>query len=117
MRYVSVPVAILALAVLAACGGLRLPPVATEDVEVFMPGAFPIESYKLLGRLSESMPPHTQDAELIAAVKAKAAEMGADALIIDAIGPQIETERGQEALKVVKARAIYYPSRHPELQQ
>jgi len=98
-----------------------LPPVAPEDVEIFMPGSFPSESYKVMARLTESMPLNTSDDDIIDAVKAKAAEVGADALLIDAIRRTteggIETDLRQEQLKIIEARAIYFPSRHPELQQ
>lgn len=122
MRYFSALIAVLALVGLAACGsGVKLPPVAPEDVEVFLPGTFPTESYKVMARFSESMPLNREDADLIAAVKAMAAEVGADALIIDAIRRTseggIDTDLRQEQLKIIEARAIYYPSRHPELQQ
>jgi len=122
MRYFSALFAVLAVVGLAACGGgVTLPPVAPESVEVYMPGTFPSESYKVMARYSESMPLNTQDNQLIELVKGMAAEVGADALLVDAIRRTteggIETDLRQEQLKIIEARAIYFPSRHPELQQ
>ena len=122
MRHFSALIAVLVLAGLWACGGgVTLPPVAPEDVEVFMPGSFPSESYKVMARISESMALNTPDNELIDVAKAQAAEMGADAIVVDAIRRTteggIETNLRQEQLKIIEARAVYFPSRHPELQQ
>lgn len=98
-----------------------MPPVAPQDVEIFMPGMFPSESYKVMSRISESMPLSTPDNEIIDVARSAAAEVGADALLIDSIRRTteggIETDLRQEQLKIIEARAIYFPSRHPELQQ
>jgi hypothetical protein len=122
MRHFSALIAVLALAGLWACGGgVTLPPVAPQDVEIFMPGSFPSESYKVMSRISESMPLNTADDEIIEVARVAAAEVGADALLIDSIRRTteggIETDLRQEQLKIIDARAIYYPSRHPEIQQ
>lgn len=98
-----------------------MPPVAPQDVQIFMPGTFPSESYKVMSRISESMPLNTPDNEIIDVARSAAAEVGADALLIDSIRRTteggIETDLRQEQLKIIEARAIYFPSRHPELQQ
>jgi hypothetical protein len=116
--------ALMAVAVLgaAACGpGVKLPPVSPEEVEVFMPGMLPREDYKVLARIMESRPLNTPDQEMIDLAKAKAAELGADALVIDAIRRTteggIQTDLRQEELKIIEARAVYYPSKHPELSE
>ena len=122
MRHFSALIAVCVLVGLWACGGgVTLPPVAPQDVEIFMPGAFPSESYKVMARLTESMPLNTSDDEIIEVARGAAAEVGADALLIDAIRRTteggIETDLRQEQLKIIEARAIYFPSRHPEIQQ
>jgi hypothetical protein len=74
-----------------------------------------------MARLTEDMPLNTPDNEIIDVARAAAAEVGADALLIDSIRRTteggIETDLRQEQLKIIEARAIYFPSRHPELQQ
>lgn len=120
MRHHFALVAVVAWVGLAGCGpGVELPPVSPEEVDVFMPGLFPTESYKVLARITESMPLNTTDDEIIERAKAQAAEMGADALVIDSIRRTteggIETDLRQEQLKILEARAVYYPSQHPEL--
>lgn len=122
MRHFSALIAVLVLVGLWACGGgVKLPPVAPQDVQIFMPGTFPSESYKVMSRISESMPLNTPDNEIIDVARSAAAEVGADALLIDSIRRTteggIETDLRQEQLKIIEARAIYFPSRHPELQQ
>lgn len=121
MRY---PIALftVVLAVgLAGCGaGVELPPVAPEDVEIFMPGTFPPEDYRVLTQIREEVPLNVSDNELIERARARAARSGADALVIRAL--RRTTEGGadvslqQEQLKILEGSAVYFPSRHPELQ-
>ncbi len=86
-----------------------------------MVGAFPTEGYRVMARLAESMDLNTPDEEMIEVVKVKAAEMGADALIIDSLRRTteggVETDLRQEQRKIIEARAVYFPARHPELQR
>ncbi len=121
MRYFSALFAVLLGLGLSGCGpGVELPPVEPEAVEIFMPGSFPVEDYKVMARIREEVPLDTEDGALINQAKARAAEMGADAMLIDSIRRttegQIETDLRQEQLKILEARAVYFPSRHPELQ-
>jgi hypothetical protein len=120
MRYFPALIAVAVVVGLAACGaGIKLPPVSPDQVEVFMPGSFPSEDYKVMLRIMESVPLSTSDSELVDRAKAKAAEVGADALLIDAIRRTteggIQTDLRQEELKIIEARAVYFPSKHPEL--
>jgi hypothetical protein len=122
MKYLTALCMAVVIMGLPGCGsGVSLPPVSPDDVEVFMVGSFPTESYKVMAQLTESMSLSTPDQEVIEAVKVRAAEMGADALIIDSLRRTteggIETDLRQEILKIIEARAIYFPARHPELQQ
>jgi hypothetical protein len=123
MKYLTALFAAAVMVGLASCGsGVSLPPVSPDDVEVFMVGSFPMEGYRVMARLSETMHLNTPDEEIIEAVKVRAAEMGADALIIDSlrqITDRIETDPSveQHGTKIIEARAVYFPGRHPELQQ
>ncbi len=120
MRHFLAWVAVAAVATTAACGsGVKLPPVSPQRVEVFMPSSMPDEQYKVLARIVESRPLTATDQEMIDLAREKAASYGADAVIIDAIRRTteggVQTDLQQEELKIVEARAIYYPARHPEL--
>lgn len=112
---------VLTASVLACGGGVQLPPVQPQDVEVFMPGQPPSERYEVLARIQEDVSLDTPDQQLIDRAQAEAAELGADALVITAIRRttegQIETNLGQEQMKIIEALAVYFPSRHPELQE
>ena len=84
-----------------------------------MPGQFPTESFKVMARLTESMSLDTPDSEMIQAVRVRAAGIGADALIIDSFRRTteggVEIDLQQEQMKTIEARAVYFPSRHPEI--
>ncbi len=115
--------ALLGLAVVVAAvacsSGVKLPPVSPEDVEVFMPGVPIADSYNVMARIEEAFSMDTADSVMVARVKERAAKLGADAVIIDGIRATsegaIELDLNQEQQKIIDARAIYFPSRHPEL--
>ena len=115
--------ALLGLAVVVAAvactSGVKLAPVSPEDVEVFLPGVPIPDSYNVMARIEEAFSMDTADSVMVARVKERAAEMGADAVIIDGIRATsegaIELDMNQEQQKIIDARAIYFPSRHPEL--
>ncbi len=120
MRYFpALSVSVLVLGLAGCGGGVQLPPVMPDQVVVFMPGSFPAEDYKALATIREEGPIDIPDKELIERAKARAAERGADALLIDSIRRttegQIETDLRQEQLKILMGRAVYYPAKHPEL--
>jgi hypothetical protein len=122
MRHLTALVVAVLVAVMVACGaGVKLPPVAPEEVEVFLPGSYPDEDYKVLARFDTQVPLNVSDSELIERARAQAAEYGADALVISGIRRttegQIELNLQQEQVKILDAMAVYYPSRHPELQK
>jgi hypothetical protein len=121
MKYFPALLAVVVGTGLMACGGgVTLPPVSPDDVEVFMPGSFPDEDCKVMKTIQEDASLNTPDAEMVELAKTSAAEVGADAVIIDAIRRTteggIETNLQQEQRKIIDARACYYPSRHPELE-
>lgn len=122
MKYFAalVAVAVAVVVGLAGCGsGVKLPPVSPDDVQVFMPGTFPSDEYKVLSKIQEAYSLDTSDSELIDRAKARAAELGADAILIDSIRLTseggIEMDLNQQQQKILEARAVYYPSKHPEL--
>ena len=121
MKYLTALCAVVMSVGLLACGGgVTLPPVAPQDVEVFYPGQMPSETYEVMARIQEDRPLQTDDDVLIDAARAQAAQMGADALVVTSIRRttegQIETDLGREQMKILEALAVYFPSRHPELQ-
>lgn len=105
---------------LVGCGStVTLPPVAPEQVEVFMPGEFPPEDYEAIAQINERVGLEIEDRVLIQRAVEKAARLGADVLLISAIRSTTEGEVSldlqQEQQKILEALAVYYPSRHPEL--
>ncbi|UCF18549.1 MAG: hypothetical protein JSU87_11435 [Gemmatimonadota bacterium] len=122
MKYFPALLMTVLAAGLAACGGgVQLPAVAPEQVEIFMPGSLPLEEYETLATIQEQGPLGIADQELIDRARARAAERGADALLILEIRQTtegaVEMNLAQEQLKILEGRAIYYPAKHPELNQ
>jgi hypothetical protein len=120
MRYFPALCAAVLAAVLSGCGsGVTLPPVAPEDVEVYMPGLYPMYEYEVLGPVQVNMSLETPDEEMVERAKARAAELGADALVISAIRQttegQVDLDLSRSQEKILEALAVYYPSQHPEL--
>ncbi len=120
MKHVLAVFGVALLTALAGCGGgVTLPAVAPEEVEIFMPGSFPEEDYKVLSRLETDGPLGTSDQDLIDQARDRAAGLGADALVIQSIRRTteggIELNLEQEQRKVLVALAVYFPSKHPEL--
>lgn len=120
MKYLSALFALVVVAGLAACSsGVQLPAVSPEDVEVFMPGSTPREQYKLIANVVENVRLSTSDDDVIEMAVARAAELGADALIIQAIRRTTEggeMDLNREERKILEGQAVYFPARHPELE-
>jgi hypothetical protein len=100
-----------------------LPAVEPRDVEVFMPGDFPAEEYKVVEAITVTGILTRPDEEMVAEARQKAAALGADALIVQALrmtagggGGYEDTDPSQDR-KTLEAIAVYYPARRPELQQ
>jgi hypothetical protein len=118
--------ALLAAALLVACSGVKLPPVSPESLEVYSEpnGQFPPEEYERLGLMDRSFTDDQCARDLkttscedeqvwqfgLQWLKEWAAEQGADALLIHEAGYSTAGNR-------YMASAIYFPSRHPELEQ
>jgi len=122
----------LVLASLVACSSsVELPPVSPANVQVFMPWVEPEESYRDLDQFIVDWPGARREEEAIKKLHSQAAEAGADALLVDMIGygdatPCAVRKRmglyqddwgscGDTERTFVQARAIYFPSLHPEL--
>jgi hypothetical protein len=121
MRYFPALFAVVVIAGLVACGGksVTLPAVSPDEVEVFMPGLRPSEECETMARLEREGPLDMPDGELIDMIRSAAAEVGADAVVVEGIR---RTTEGQAALdlnleqkKYITGNACYYPSQHPEL--
>lgn len=122
MKHISALCAVVLVAGALACGGgVTLPPVQPEDVEIFMPGVAPMEDYEVLARIEDDASLDTPDQELIDRAKARAAQLGADAVLITSIRQttegQIDTDLSREQRKIIEALAVYFPAQHPELQE
>lgn len=118
--------AFLLVALVFACSGVKLPPVSPDDVDVYSEpnGQFPPEEYKRMALLErtftrdecarERQTSTCDDEETwqfgIQWLKEWAGDQGADALLIHEAGYSTGGQR-------YVASAIYFPSRHPELQQ
>lgn len=117
-RFCSV---VTALALMAGCSSsVNLPPVEPEDVEVFLPGSQPQESYEVMTRFTVRVGLQDSDQMLIDGARARAAEMGADAVIVMSMRRTseggVDLDLSQEQEKILEALAVYFPSRHPELE-
>lgn len=118
--------ALLLAAVLVACSGVKLPPVSPDQVEVYSEpnGQFPPEEYERMAFMEraftsdecarETGTTTCDDEETwqfgLEWLKSWAGQQGADAILIQEMGYSTAGQR-------YVATAIYFPSRHPELQQ
>ncbi len=118
---------LLAAIALVGCSGVKLPPTTPDQVAVFYEnrGQFPQEEFKRMALLDRTYTEETCTTELqepcddakvwefgLTKLKALAAQLGADALLVHEAS-YAESGAGQR----YKATAIYFPSRHPELEQ
>lgn len=111
----------LTLTLLGGCSSkVELPPVAPEDVEVFLPGSLPKQDYKIMSRFEVRLGLQEPDQMLIDRARERAAQLGADAVVITAMRRTseggVDLNLSQEQEKILDALAVYYPSKHPELQ-
>lgn len=119
--------AALAAVVLFACSGVKLPPTTPDQIQVFYEnrGHFPQEEYKRLALLDRTFNEEMCSTDLqepcddediwqygLDKLKQVAAEIGADALVVHEVGYS-ESGSGQR----YSASAVYFPSRHPELEK
>ncbi|HEY8469709.1 MAG TPA: hypothetical protein VIL18_08705 [Longimicrobiales bacterium] len=106
-----------ALVLASGCASTpKLPPKASpEEVRVYDPtiGQFPPENYKTIAPIRVERPLGTEQGELIQALRAEAAKLGADAIIIRRIGRTtegaVEPDLTREERAVAEALAIYFP--------
>ena len=107
----ALPVLLLLL-VGVACSSVNLPPKAgPEEVALIQPsmGQTPDEGYKVVGPIRVLAPVGTGQQELLTMLRARAAEMGADAVILDNIERSESADTTRERV-IVNGTAIYYPA-------
>ncbi len=121
MRYLPFfGMVVVALAATACGSSVSLPAVEPDQVAIYLPGSpTPAEDYKILARIDEKGPQSITNEELIDKAKQRAADMGADALIISTIRltteGQAQLNLDQPVEKFLEGIAVYFPSKHPEL--
>jgi len=116
------------LAVLACSSSSKLPQVAPEDVEVYMPGMVAMaENHIVVWETRQvvvgdeawnTYPSSYSDDQIVQDLREEAAMRGADALLIDRIYRITHTDPLGESLPPearVIARAVCFLDRHPEL--
>ena len=118
MRYLPFfGMVVVALAATACGSSVSLPAVEPDQVAIYLP--VPAEDYKILARIDEKGPQSITNEELIDKAKQRAADMGADALIISTIRltteGQAQLNLDQPVEKFLEGIAVYFPSKHPEL--
>lgn len=106
---------------LSACAGVNLPPKAgPEEVELINPnmGQVPDEGYKTIGPIRVEVPLGTSFQDQLMALRTRAAELGADAVIFERTGSSTEGQISggvdREELIYVYGLAIYWPAPEPE---
>lgn len=92
----------------------NLPPKAgPEEVEFYDPnnGMYPEDGYKTIGPITAERPVGTPLPDLIMALRAEAAELGADGVILRNIGENTSGsyDLNREQLIIAEGLAIYYP--------
>ncbi len=125
MKYFAALCAVV-LVGLAACSStsskVTLPPVEPQNVEVFFPGDFPSEKYETLKSIQLEDMISVDDREMVTKARQMAADLGADALIIRSLrttqsGAGLADANASRDKKILEALAVYYPAKHPELQE
>lgn len=112
----SLAVLLVATAVAACAAGPKLPPKAgPEEVRLIDPqlGQEPDKGYKTIGPVRATAPLGTPISELTRLLRARAAELGADAVILQQVRRTTEGEVGITATReeelIAEGLAIYYP--------
>lgn len=107
--------AAFAAVAMVACSSVSLPPKAgPEEVEMINPamGQAADDGYKVIGPVTVTAPVGTDNQEIMTMLLSAAAELGADAVILESItAPQSlagNTER--EEGMIGRGRAIYWPA-------
>jgi hypothetical protein len=125
MKHVLALCALALIAGLVACSSaakVTLPAVEPSEVEVFMPEQYPDEDYKILKTVTITDIISADDRDMVVAAREQAAQLGADALLIKSLrmtsaGVGLEEANASRDQKILEALAVYFPSRHPELEE
>ncbi|HSG82660.1 MAG TPA: hypothetical protein VLC48_10440, partial [Gemmatimonadota bacterium] len=119
MKYLSAVFGVLLVGAMACAAGgpkVTLPAVQPEDVEMFYPGDYPSEKYEVLKRIEIQDILSAQDQDMVMAARQQAADIGADALLIQSMrttqsGSGLGDADPSRDRKILEALAVYYPSR------
>lgn len=121
------PLALLPAVVLFGCSGVKLPPTTPDQIQVFYEsrGQFPQEEFERIALLDRTFNEEMCSTDLrepcdnedvweygLNRLKELAANLGADALVVHEVG-YAPSGAGQR----YSASAVYFPSRHPELEK
>ncbi|MBI4410002.1 MAG: hypothetical protein HY561_09865 [Gemmatimonadetes bacterium] len=116
MKKASAILALAALAAACASAPKLAPKAGPEQVQLFDPevGQFPEPGYKTIGPVKARVPLGTPQAELLLALRAEAAKLGADAVVVQKIRRSTEGETGlsmeREEMMIAEGLAIYWPA-------
>lgn len=112
--------AALGLALLVGCASApALPPKAgPEEVELYNPnaGQFPPEGYRTIGPVEAQLPLGSSTQDLMMALRAEGARLGADAVILREIRQSTEgsvAASGREEMVIATGLAVYWPEPTP----
>ena len=112
-RVLALLAVVVVTGLVGSCGPkVTLPPVAPEDVEVLTEE--PEEEFEVIADIRQQAATDTPRRDVIAGAREKAAQYGADAMLIKEW--RVSASMSNPTVTLL-AQAIYYPSRHPELQE
>ena len=114
---------------LSACGGSKpvtFPEVEPSQVEIFLPGQKPTGDYRAMKTIEiQVRPDQASNEDLLKQAVEQAAAVGADAIVVHQLGANAQgmaaSDLGVDGLsrvtRIITATAVYYPARHPELEE
>lgn len=117
------------IAGLSACGGSKVvtfPAVELSQVEIFLPGQKPTGDYRAMKTIEiQVRPDQATNEDLLKQAVEQAAAVGADAIVVHQLGANAQgmavSDLGVDGVsrvtRIITATAVYYPARHPELEE
>ena len=104
------------VALLAACASApaRPPKAGPEEVDLYNPnaGQFPPEGYRTIGPVEAQLPLGSSTADLMVALRAEGARLGADAVILRSVRNSTEGTSGassRDEMIIAEGLAVYWP--------
>jgi hypothetical protein len=114
------PLFLVLAAILAGCAAAtpRPPKAGPEEVRFYNPNAaqHPPAGYRTIGPIRVERPMGTADAELYLALRAEAARLGADAVILRSVRRSTEGDAsmiGRDERVIAEGIAVYWPDPQP----